>query len=103
MNTGLGTLHLLRHSPFTATPLQSCLGLLADSDGLLLSGDAVYALAGSPWRDRLMALPAGIGLYALEEDLVARAIATLPERLQVVDYPAFVALCERHARVNGWT
>ena len=38
------TLHLLAHSPFTDSRLSSCLRLLGSHDGLLLSGDAVYAL-----------------------------------------------------------
>lgn len=38
------TLHLLAHSPFTDSRLSSCLSLLGSHDGLLLTGDAVYAL-----------------------------------------------------------
>ena len=41
----MSTLHVLSHSPFTDTRLSSCLRLLGSADGLLLCGDAAYALS----------------------------------------------------------
>jgi tRNA 2-thiouridine synthesizing protein B len=45
---------------------------------------------------------ASIALFALEEDIVARGLGNLPERVQQVDYPGFVELCCRYARTNAW-
>ena len=98
----MATLHMLSHSPFADSRLGSCLRLLGAEDGLLLSGDAVYAL--QPDTANLQALqlmPASVALYALDEDLAARGMQ-LHERVQVVDYPGFVELCTRYAKVNSW-
>ena len=91
----MATLHLLSRSPFGDDSFASCLRLLGADDGLLLTGDAVYALQpGTAQLQALELMPAGITLYALEEDLQARALA--------IDYPAFVELCGRYAKVNSW-
>ncbi len=98
----MATLHLLSHSPFSDSRLVSCLRLLGPGDGVLLTGDATYALQpGTAQLQALSLMPDSISLYALEEDLQARAIAP-PSRAQAVDYPAFVELCARFARVNSW-
>ena len=98
----MATLHLLSHSPFSDSRLSSCLRLLAADDGVLLMGDAVYALQpDTTQRQALELMPASIPLYALAEDLQARAVA-LPGRAQAIDYPAFVELCARYAKVNSW-
>ncbi|NHN76310.1 sulfurtransferase complex subunit TusB [Azotobacter chroococcum] len=95
------TLHLLSQSPF-ASPLDSTLRLLGVRDGLLLCGDACHALQpGSAPLELLEHLPASIALHVLAEDLEARNLAA-PERVQVLDYPGFVALCTRYDKVNGW-
>lgn len=99
----MATLHLLSHSPFADSRLSSCLHLLGTGDGLLLSGDAVYALQrGSAQRQALELLPEGIALFALDEDIDARGLVDLPRHLQQVDYPAFVELCCRYTRTNAW-
>lgn len=99
----MATLHLLSHSPFADSRLSSCLNLLANGDGLLLCGDAVYALqTGTPHRQSLEQLPDNVALFALDEDVLARGLTNLPERLQQVDYPAFVELCCRYERTNAW-
>lgn len=96
------TLHLLSHSPFSDSRLASCLRLLGPDDGVLLSGDAVYALQpGTAQLQALELMPASIALYALDEDLQARAL-NAPPRAQAIDYPAFVELCGRYAKVNSW-
>ena len=46
-------------------------------------------------------MPASVALYALDEDLAARGLQA-PERVRAVDYPAFVELCTRYAKVNSW-
>ncbi len=98
----MATLHVLSHSPFSDSRLSSCLRLLGANDGLLLSGDAVYALQpGSAQCQALELIPESIGLFALDEDLGARAISA-PQRVQVVDYPGFVELSCRFDKVNSW-
>jgi tRNA 2-thiouridine synthesizing protein B len=98
----MATLHMLSHSPFSDSRLVSCLRLLGPGDGLLLTGDATYALQpGTAQLQALGLMPDTIALYALDEDLHARAI-TPPARVQVVDYPAFVELCATFAKVNSW-
>ncbi|HBZ96031.1 MULTISPECIES: sulfurtransferase complex subunit TusB [unclassified Pseudomonas] len=98
----MATLHILSHSPFADSRLASCLRLLGGADALLLSGDAVYALQpGTANLQALQLMPASVMLYALEEDLAVRGLQS-PERVQVVDYPAFVELCTRYAKVNSW-
>lgn len=99
----MSTLHLLSHSPFDDSRFSSCLHLLAPGDGLLLTGDAVYALqAGSLPLQDLQRLPASVSLFALQEDLHARALHEAPERIAAVDYTAFVALCVNFSKVNSW-
>lgn len=99
----MATLHLLSHSPFADGRLASCLQLLSAEDALLLTGDAVYALqGGTAQRQALDLMPAGIVLFALEEDVTARGLTGLPERLQLVDYAGFVELCCRFDRTNAW-
>ena len=98
----MATLHLLSHSPFTDSRLSSCLRLLGSQDGLLLCGDAVYALqAGTVQGQALELMPEAIALYALDEDVQARNLVP-PSRLTLVDYPGFVALSCQYDKVNTW-
>lgn len=98
----MATLHILSHSPFADSRLASCLRLLGADDALLLSGDAVYALQPDTANlQELQLMPASVALYALDEDLTARGLRA-PERVQAVNYPAFVELCTRYAKVNSW-
>ena len=97
----MATLHLLSQSPWRQS-LDSVLRLLGAEDALLLCGDACQALhAGSDTWPLLQTLPATVRLYALQEDLQARDLGA-PERVTPVDYPAFVELCVRYDKVNGW-
>lgn len=94
---------MLSHSPFSDSRLASCLHLLASGDGLLLCGDAVYALLDrSAQRRALDLMPTSVTLFALEEDLQARGMDALPTRAQVLDYPAFVACTLAFDKVNSW-
>jgi tRNA 2-thiouridine synthesizing protein B len=98
----MATLHVLSHSPFADSRLASCLRLLGADDALLLSGDAVYALQpGTANLQALQLMPARVALYALDEDLAARGLQVCG-RVQSVDYPTFVELCTRYAKVNSW-
>ncbi|WP_287813619.1 sulfurtransferase complex subunit TusB [Pseudomonas sp.] len=89
----MATLHVLSHSPFSDQRLASCLRVLGARDGVLLTGDAVYALL----NDDLAHLAGR--LYALEEDVKARALTTTA---QVVDYTGFVQLSIDYDKVNTW-
>ncbi|KAF1068203.1 MAG: Protein TusB [Pseudomonas citronellolis] len=96
----MSTLHLLSHSPFGDTRLHSCLRLMAPGDGLLLSGDAVYALRpGTEPFEALQARPQDCALFVLGEDLEARG---LPPVDGALDYPGFVELCGQYDKVNSW-
>ncbi|MBW0238166.1 sulfurtransferase complex subunit TusB [Pseudomonas sp. D1HM] len=98
----MSTLHVLSHSPFSDTRLASCLRLLGEDDGLLLCGDAAYAL--QPDSSALECLEKRSGrfkLYILEEDLLARYLEC-PQWATVVDYPAFVELSITYDKVNSW-
>ncbi|TDF86324.1 sulfurtransferase complex subunit TusB [Pseudomonas sp. H9] len=98
----MSTLHVISHSPFGDNRLSSCLRLLGSNDGLLLCGDAVYALQpGSAPLVNLQASNLQGRLFALEEDLQARGI-NVDDNLQAIDYPAFVALSLNYDKVNSW-
>ncbi|MCQ2035157.1 sulfurtransferase complex subunit TusB [Stutzerimonas kunmingensis] len=99
----MATLHLLSHSPFSDGRFNSCLPLLGDTDALLLAGDATYALtAGTKPATELAQLPEQVALFALEEDVQARALGMLPTRVQLLDYAGFVELTCRYERINSW-
>ena len=97
----MSTLHVLSHSPFGDSRLTSCLRLLGSTDALLLSGDAVYALTPGTAPHDALRTHGELTLYALAEDAEARALA-IPDWATAVDYPAFVELSLRHAKVNSW-
>lgn len=98
----MATLHVLSHSPFTDGRLSSCLRVLGDTDAMLLCGDAVHALQPGSSILMLLETTAKAGrLYALEEDLTARALSA-PAGVQPVDYPAFVQLSIDFDKVNTW-
>ncbi|MFV3406368.1 sulfurtransferase complex subunit TusB [Pseudomonas sp. NY15463] len=95
------TLHIIAHSPFGDERLASCLRLLGPDDALLLCGDATYALRpGSAPLHALQAAGLGDRLYALDEDLRARALETA--QVKALDYPAFVELTLHYDKVNSW-
>ena len=96
----MSTLHVVSHSPFTDSRLNSCLRLCSPQDAILLCGDGTYALqpSGAPCQ----ALKAkGVKLFVLAEDSQARN-PTLPAWVASVDYPAFVQLSIDYDKVNTW-
>jgi tRNA 2-thiouridine synthesizing protein B len=96
----MSTLHVLSHSPFGDERLTSCLRVIGANDGLLLSGDAAYAL--QPGTAPFTALNArGLKLFVLAEDVQARALA-VPDWARAIDYPAFVELSIHYDKVNSW-
>lgn len=94
----MSTLHMLSHSPFTDSRLDSCLRLLGEQDAIILCGDAVYAL--QPGCKMLVAVK-NSNVFALEEDLQARGLQA-PEGISSVDYAAFVELSLHYDKVNTW-
>ncbi|MNN71780.1 Protein TusB [compost metagenome] len=93
---------MLSHSPFTDNRLGSCLRLLGHADAILLTGDAVYALQpGSEPLRQLAERQLATRLFALEEDLLARAIDPAGSA-QAIDYSGFVELSIRFDKVNSW-
>jgi tRNA 2-thiouridine synthesizing protein B len=98
----MATLHVLSHSPFADSRLNSCLRVLGASDALLLCGDAVYALRpGTAPFQALQDRGNECRIHVLEEDLLARGIA-IPDWVERVDYPGFVELSIHYDRVNTW-
>lgn len=98
------TLHILNASPAHTIQLNSCLRVLSADDGLVLCGEAVQALrAGSAAAEQLLSCDRTFHLYALKEDVLARAIDIGDMPVSLLDYPAFVALCVDYTRVNSWT
>ncbi len=88
------TLHILSKNTdaLTATLLRS----FAANDGLLLTGDAVYAAFASG-----ITLPAGT--QALRADVEARGLLpNWPASIALTDHSGFVALCVHHARSLSW-
>lgn len=98
----MATLHVLSHSPFIDSRLNSCLRVLGENDAILLCGDATYALipASAPLQALENRLD-GLKLFALEEDMLARNISA-PVWASQVDYPGFVDLTVRFDKVNSW-
>lgn len=69
----------------------------ADGDGLLLSGDAVYAALSQP-----DALPAAC--VALASAVTARGLqAQWPATIALIDHGAYVDLCVQHKRTQNWS
>lgn len=96
------TLHVLSHSPFADTRLASCLRLLGPEDGILLTGDAVYALAPGSSAQRMLATQLSYNsLFVLAEDLTARNLPA-PDGIRTIDYAGFVELSIRFDKVNTW-
>jgi len=95
------TLHVISHSPFGDDRLSSCMRLLSSEDGLLLCGDAVYALrSGSEPHRQLQAAGLAQRLFALDEDVQARAVGN--DLAKAVDYAGFVELSLHYDKVNSW-
>ena len=90
-------LHIVNKAPLTHDALRACLAVAAPGDPVLLYEDGVYAAArGTALAPLLQAALGRRPVYALQEDLQARAIAKLVDGIQVVDYNGFVALVEAH-------
>jgi sulfur relay protein TusB/DsrH len=88
-----GTLHLVS----SASALPECLPLCRPGDHLLLLGDGVYALNGTP------AWPAGIEVHALDADCRARGLlGRIGNAVRPVTMNDFVELVVRTQRSVSW-
>ncbi len=101
----MSILHTINKSPYEHGALFSCLRLAAVQSSILLFENGVYAaLPGHPAQQPLETYAAHSQIFVLEPDLLARGLQTQPllEGIERVDYPGFVDLCVRHAKVVSW-
>ncbi len=98
-------LHIVRHSPYSDSRLDSCLRLIRPQESLLLIEEAVYSLLpGTASCDALDKLPGSINLYAVQGHLLARGLTldSLHSRVKTIDYSLMVELCVNHKKVMSW-
>ena len=93
------TLHTISKTP-ASNLLTSCLEAIAEDDGVLFLEDGVYYI----WKDtKGLICTEQYECYALKEDLLARGIEiTSLKGANLVDYPAFVDLCEKYEKIINW-
>ena len=93
------TLHTISKTP-SSKLLTSCLEAIAKDDGVLFLEDGVYYL----WKNiKDLTYTEQYEYYALKEDLLARGIEiTSIKGVNLVDYPAFVDLCEKYEKIINW-
>ncbi|HZJ94268.1 MAG TPA: sulfurtransferase complex subunit TusB [Thiopseudomonas sp.] len=96
------TLHILNAAPAQNAQFNSCLRVVSPGDGILLCGEAVHALRVGSAAQQQLEQRANYQLYALQEDVKARAIDAEQSRVTLVNYPEFVALTVKYTRVNSW-
>lgn len=89
------TLHCI-YSPSALSSGSQARDVMSDGDAVLLLGSAV-ALAGSD-----IAIPTGVRLFALAEDLDAYGIVDSVEQITRVDYDGWVALTRDHYTQQVW-
>lgn len=98
----MNTLHLLNKSPFSTHSFETALMFLDEHDGILLTGDAVYALLTNTILPTKIE-PLSAHVYALEEDVATRAISPIADNVKIIDYPSFVKLCTEYKKVVTWS
>ena len=93
------TLHTISKTP-TSNLLTSCLEAIAEDDGVLFLEDGVYYI----WKDiKDLIHTEQYECYALKEDILARGIEIDSIKgVSLVDYPAFVDLCEKYEKIINW-
>src|SRR5690606_31406740 len=89
------TLHILNKAPEHPRAAE-CLRALKPGDALLLIESAVLALAARS------DLTAGIPIYALSPDVLARGLAQCTQEASLVDFPAMVELTAQAQNVISW-
>ena len=93
------TLHTISKTP-ASNLLTSCLEAIAKDDGVLFLEDGVYYI----WKDiKDLIYTEQYECYALKEDLLARGVEiTSIKGVNLVDYAAFVDLCEKYEKIINW-
>ena len=91
----MSTLHVVSHSPFSDSRLDSCLRICGAKDAILLCGDGAYGLHAPALQTK------GVKVFVLAEDMQARNLP-LPDWADSVDYPGFVQLSLDYDKVNSW-
>ena len=92
-------LHKVSTSPFADNALQQCLARMAQTDGLLLVQDAVYAVMQQPTQTPFTRLNA---VYVLKDDADARGITISDKHIQPITYAGFVELSIQYNNVMSW-
>lgn len=97
----MNTLHIFNTSPFSGKQFSEALNFTQQADGILLTGDAVYALLPNTEQSNLLQQSAN-NIYVLQEDITARAVQFSLDNVKIVDYPYFVELCTLYSKVVSW-
>lgn len=98
----MNTLHLLNESPFSSNVFKTALAFIHKQDGILLTGNAVYILQSNSSLLSQMS-QSSIKIYALDEDIEARAITPLANDIKIINYSEFVMLCTEYNKVVTWS
>jgi tRNA 2-thiouridine synthesizing protein B len=94
-------LNTFNKNDIRSTSLLCCLATMSAGDALLLLEDGVYAALAH--TGLLSAIPAGVTLYVLQEDLAARGISDkIYSDFIRVDYREFVALTLQCSKTVNW-
>lgn len=91
-------LHHIQTSTVNDNALAVCINYASESDSILLSGDAVYAIFNTDLINKL----SSFSLYLLESDISARGLINKANSYQLIDYVQFVSLVEQHSKVISW-
>ena len=94
----MSALHTINRSPAYGL-LEKSLGILSESDALLLFEDGVYYST----REDLIQTLGKTPVYCLAEDLQARGmVGKSASRIRQVEYRQFVQLCTEYSKVVNW-
>jgi tRNA 2-thiouridine synthesizing protein B len=99
----MSTLHIISSSPFQTPALQSALKVVLKDDAILLIENGVYAAVDEPKLTQMLAAAHGLMVYALVEDVNARALPSLAKQVIKVSYADFVQLVCRHHNSVSWS
>jgi tRNA 2-thiouridine synthesizing protein B len=101
----MADLHTVNKSPFEKNSLEVAIRFSQPGSSILLLEDGVYgAMKGTAAEAMVKGAMADKKVYALESDLMARAIKSdrIIEGIEVVDYAGFVDLVEANDKVQAW-
>jgi tRNA 2-thiouridine synthesizing protein B len=99
----MSTLHIVSSSPFQTHALQSALKVVLNGDAILLIENGVYAAVDEPKMALILAAADDLMVYALVEDLNARALPSLGKHVIKASYTDFVQLVCQHHNSVSWS